>query len=264
MHLRWLDQYLNGVELVRIDRQCVDALTQLKRCEVIMVRTSDGPEPTGETIAPATVNRVLGVLSAVLRAAVDWEWIDRAPKITKLRTPTKRIRWLTPEEAKRLIAALPPHLAAMAKFSLETGLRRANVTGLEWTQVDLKRCMAWIHADQAKARRPIAVPLSDAAICVLEDQRQAFRHPEYQARVFVYRGWPIHQTTTEAWRKGLQKAGIADFRWHDLRHTWASWHVQRGTPLQVLKELGGWETTEMVQRYAHLAADHLKQWVRSF
>lgn len=67
---------------------------------------------------------------------------------------------------------------------------------------------------------------------------------------------------TAAWTKALKRASIRDFRWHDLRHTWASWHVQRGTPLQVLKELGGWETLEMVQRYAHLSADHLAQWVQ--
>ena len=61
--------------------------------------------------------------------------------------------------------------------------------------------------------------------------------------------------------QSVQRACIRDFRWHDLRHTWASWHVQRGTPLQVLREPGGWETLEMVQRYAHLSADHLARWV---
>lgn len=81
--------------------------------------------------------------------------------------------------------------------------------------------------------------------------------------VFVYRCKQVHQTSTKAWRLGLEKSGIKDFRWHDLRHTWASWHVQRGTPLHVLKELGGWETMEMVQRYAHLSATHLAQWVES-
>jgi len=58
-------------------------------------------------------------------------------------------------------------------------------------------------------------------------------------------------------RFAIERAGIEDFRWHDLRHTWASWHVQAGTPLHVLQELGGWETAEMVRRYAHLTADHL-------
>ncbi len=61
----------------------------------------------------------------------------------------------------------------------------------------------------------------------------------------------------------MRDSGIKDFRWHDLRHTWVSWHVQRGTPLHVLKVLGGWESIEMVLRYAHLAASHLTQWAQS-
>jgi integrase len=70
-------------------------------------------------------------------------------------------------------------------------------------------------------------------------------------------GEPITQVSTKAWYGGLKRAGIDNFRWHDLRHTWASWHVQSGTPLFALQELGGWESAEMVRRYAHLAADHL-------
>ena len=67
-----------------------------------------------------------------------------------------------------------------------------------------------------------------------------------------------HTTMQQAWLAGCTRAGIENFCWHDLRHTWASWHVQLGTPLYVLKELGGWETLEMVNRYAHLAPEHLK------
>jgi integrase len=62
---------------------------------------------------------------------------------------------------------------------------------------------------------------------------------------------------TKAWKAALSRAGITEFRWHDLRHTWASWHVQTGTPLNALQELGGWESVDLVRRYAHLAPDHL-------
>ena len=72
---------------------------------------------------------------------------------------------------------------------------------------------------------------------------------------------PISQVNTKAWGAALERAEIEDFRWHDLRHTWASWHVQAGTPLHALQELGGWETAEMVRRYAHFSSEHLNQYV---
>lgn len=85
-------------------------------------------------------------------------------------------------------------------------------------------------------------------------RKQLGRH---QMHVFSYRGKPITQVSTKAWYAALARAGIENFRWHDLRHTWASRHVQNGTPLFALQEMGGWESPEMVRRYAHLAADHL-------
>lgn len=72
---------------------------------------------------------------------------------------------------------------------------------------------------------------------------------------------PVHQVNTNAWHKALVRVGIENFRWHDLRHNWASWHIQEGTPLHVLQELGGWSSPEMVQKYAHLSRGHLAQWV---
>jgi integrase len=89
-------------------------------------------------------------------------------------------------------------------------------------------------------------------------RQQIGKHLTY---VFVYEGAPVYQTSTKAWYDAMRVAGITKFRWHDLRHTWASWHVQGGTPLPVLKELGGWATYEMVLKYAHLACDHLAEWV---
>ena len=77
--------------------------------------------------------------------------------------------------------------------------------------------------------------------------------------MFTYQGQPVNKAGGNAWRKGLARAGISGFRWHDLRHTWASWHVQAGTPLQRLMEMGGWSSLDIVLRYAHLAPQHLQE-----
>ncbi len=236
--LRWLDGHLGGKPLTSINRSMIDVITEAK---------------LAQGVTNATVNRTLELLRAILRKCVDeWEWLERAPKIRMLKEPVRRIRFLRHEEAQRLIAALPEHLAAMANFTLSTGLRAANVTGLQWTQVDLVRRVAWIHPDQAKARRAIPVPLNNDAVLLL--RQHLGKHPLY---VFSYHGKRITQVSTKAWYAALYRAGIEDFRWHDLRHTWASWHVQAGTPLFALQEMGGWSSAEMVRRYAHLAADHL-------
>nr|WP_026601370.1 site-specific integrase [Methylomonas sp. 11b] len=243
-HLRWLDPYLGALSLNNITRDRIDQL--------IARRKSEG-------VSNATVNRMLAVIRAILRrASLDWEWIDKIPRIKLLPEPKRRIRWITREEAAALIEDLPEHLAEMVRFSLATGLRQANVTHLEWSQVDLERRVAWIHADQAKARKAISVPLNAEAVLVL--RRQLGKH---QARVFTYQGKPVIDVNTKAWRHALKRVGIEDFRWHDLRHTWASWHVQNGTPLHVLQELGAWESVEMVRRYAHLGQNHLASYAES-
>lgn len=241
-HLRWLDKYLNGVELQAINRDFLEKILKAKQAE---------------GVANSTVNRVLEVVRGLLRRACnEWEWIDRVPAVRMLPEPKKRVRWITRNEADRLVEALPTHLADIVRFSLETGLRRSNVTGLLWSQVDLVRRMAWIHPDQAKARKAIPVPLSTVAVLTL--RKQIGKH---QTHVFTYKGNTITQVNTKTWRKALNEVGIESFRWHDLRHTWASWHIQEGTPQHILQELGGWSSPEMVQKYAHLSSEHLMQWV---
>jgi integrase len=168
-----------------------------------------------------TVNRTLALIRATLRkCARDWEWLDRAPAVQLLKEPTRRIRFLNRHQARTLLRELPPHLQAMANFTLATGLRAANVTRLTWEQVDLSRKLAWVHPDQAKARKAIAVPLNDTAMQVVREQRR-----KHTTRVFTYKGEPIEQANKRAWYNALKRAGIEEFRWHDLRHTWASWHV---------------------------------------
>lgn len=202
----------------------------------------------------ANKNRYIALIRAILnRAMREWEWIDNIPYFSMYSEPKKRVRWLTPDEAKRLIAAAPPYMAQMIKFSLATGLRQRNVLTLKWQQVDLERCVCWYYADETKSGRALGVSLNDIAMQVLNEQQG--KHSEF---VFLNgRNKPDTKIHSEIWAKVLAKAEIENFRWHDLRHTWASWLIQRGVPLAALQEMGGWETPSMVQRYAHLAPEHL-------
>ncbi|HZQ75406.1 MAG TPA: site-specific integrase [Burkholderiales bacterium] len=233
----WLQKFFRGRYISDITRDLIAEVAEKKRQEA----------------SASTANRYLAMIRAILRrACLEWEWTERPPRIRLYPEPKRRVRWLTPEQAQRLVSELPEHLAEMARFSLATGLRQRNVAGLEWSQVDVARRSAWIHADQAKGKRSIPVALNDTALAVLN--RQARKHPRY---VFSYAGRPIRQVSTKAWRNALKRAGIEDFRWHDLRHTWASWLTQNGVPLNALQEMGAWRSTEMVQRYAHLGSEHI-------
>jgi len=233
LKLRWLAQYLGDKLLTSVTHDVVVAIGARKRSQA----------------SAATANRHLALIRAILRRACDeWEWIEKAPKVKLYKEAKRRVRWITPEQAKALLAELQEHQRDMVLFALATGLRQGNVTGLCWLQVDLRRKTAWVHGDDAKNGDDLHVSLNDIAMDVL--QRQRGKHPE---RVFTYKGKPINWANTRGWRSALVRAGISNFRWHDLRHTWASWLVQHGTPLYDLQEMGGWKSAEMVRRYAHLA-----------
>lgn len=200
--LKWLHPHLSHLYLDEISRDLIDQIARLKRDES----------------SPSTANRYLALVRAILRMARDeWDWIEKVPRFRLYREPKKRVRWLTTTEAQRLLKELPPHLKAMAVFSLATGLRQRNVSYLKWEQVNLERGMAWIHADQSKSRRAIAVPLNEDARSILRQQQG--QHAVY---CFTYNGRAVDRTSTKAWQHALERAGIQDFRWHDLRHTWAS------------------------------------------
>lgn len=234
--LKWLATYLAGMELGSIGGDLVARIGRIK----------------ADATTPATANRYLALIRAILRRAREvWEWIERAPRIVLYPERHRRIRWLSPDQVRILLDELPPHQRVVVLFALATGLRQGNVLALEWSQVDIEKRLVWIHADQAKARRAIRVPLSETALQVL--QRCRGDHP---SAVFTYRGRWLRSANTRAWRHALKRSGIENFRWHDLRHTWASWHAQHGTPLYVLQELGSWQSEAMVKRYAHLTPCH--------
>ncbi|EUJ09400.1 site-specific recombinase XerD [Methylophilaceae bacterium 11] len=235
--LAWMHQYLGDLTLNDINQDVIDKIRSAKLKEA----------------SKATTNRYLALIRSILiRARDEWEWIDKAPKIRLFKESNSRERSLTSDQLQALMQELPAHQRETVMFALATGLRQRNVLELEWSQVNLELRHAWIHAGQSKNRRPIAVPLNDTAMQVL--QRQLGKH---ETRVFTYLGKPLKAANTKAWSNALKRAGITDFRWHDLRHTWATWQRQAGTPTHELQRLGGWRTGAMVERYAHLAPDHL-------
>lgn len=219
----------------------------------------------------ATKDRYLAFLRSLFRAAVnDWKWIGKSPTIKVRQKKEIRVRWLTKEEATTLIQCMPDVMKPVVMFALATGLRRSNILNLEWTQIDLQRKVAWIHPEDTKGGKAIGVALNETACRVL--RMQIGKHQQY---VFVHtEAWhradgsptakvrKMRVDDNTAWSTGLRRAGITNFRFHDLRHTWASWLVQAGVPLTALQEMGGWESIEMVQRYAHLAPNHLVEHAR--
>lgn len=236
--LRWLDPFLGKRYLDEIDRTLIDKIKFERE----------------RLASPGTANRYLALIRSILRRACnEWEWIERVPKFNLFRESDGRTRALTRQEFQRLLSELPAHLADMATFAVATGLRQGNVKGLEWQYVDLAQRHLWVPGSKHKNGRPHSVPLNEMAMGVL--LRQVGKHP---TRVFTYMGEPIGQVSTRAWSNALKRAGIEDFRWHDLRHTFATWHRQAGTPIHELQRLGGWKTGAMVERYAHIAPDALQ------
>lgn len=235
---QWLDGYLRGRLLHTITREEIQTIGAIKAGEA----------------SRATANRYLALIRAVLRrAAGPWQWIEKAPSVTLYAEAKRRVRWLNREEVTRLLQALPTHQRQPARFALATGLRQANVLRLQWSDVDLGRRTAWVHADEAKGREAIGVPLNEEATAVLREEQG--KHP---VRVFTFRGRPLGQANTRSWRNALKRAGIENFRWHDLRHVWATWHVMAGTTIAELQELGAWKSDLMVKRYAHFAPEQLR------
>ncbi|HEX8713852.1 MAG TPA: site-specific integrase, partial [Terracidiphilus sp.] len=205
-----------------------------------------------DKVANSTINRAMEIVRRILNLAVEeWIWLVKAPKVRMLPEPKRRIRFLTHAEADRLLEALPEHLRPVVQFALATGCRMSEILHLEWQRVDLERRVAWLDPGTTKNGEGRGLPLNNDAVLALRSIQG--KHPEW---CFTYEG-KMMQRIGSAWDRSLRRAGIENFRFHDLRHTWASWHVMSGTSLQELMELGGWKSYEMVLRYAHLAPEHL-------
>jgi integrase len=237
--IRWFTARLRGRTLDQISRDCIDQLISRG-----LAKRSD-----------RTKDLYVALIRAIFRKAMrEWEWIEAIPAFkTYARSGQIRVRYLTHAQADALLANLPEHQREVVLFALSTGLRQRNVLELTWAQVDLDRRIATIEGADTKNGNALGVPLNGTAVAVLE--RQQGKH---KSRVFTFRGRPLNSANTRTWRNALRAVGISDFRWHDLRHTWATWLRQADVPTWVLQELGGWKSETMVRRYAHISVKHLQ------
>ncbi|WP_235428088.1 site-specific integrase [Xenorhabdus khoisanae] len=236
--------------------------------EACIKKGKDIPIYTPQPVSQSTKASYLALIKSILRAAErEWKWLDKAPIIKVNQPKNRRIRWLEHHEALRLIEECPEPLKSVVRFALATGLRRSNIVNLEWQQIDMQRKTAWVNPEESKSGKAIGVALNDTACQILRDQignhhKWVFVHKEPAKRNDGTDTPAIRKMRVDnnrSWYSALRRAGIEDFRFHDLRHTWASWLVQSGVPLSALQEMGGWESIEMVRRYAHLAPKHLTE-----
>lgn len=217
----------------------------------------EGVYAKAEEKSQATANRYLAPIRAMLYRAVDpWGWLKQAPTRFKQFSEHKfaRKRNLKPDEIMRLADELPEHQRDMFLFSVATGLRVANVVGLQWHWIDMQKRVITIPGEAVKNREEFEVSLNETALSII--RRQIGKHQEF---VFTYKGNPILQPNTKAWRNGLKRAGIEDYRYHDNRHTFATNLRRVGVDLGDIQDLGGWKTEAMVRRYATADMDVLAE-----
>jgi integrase len=208
---------------------------------------------------PATTNRYLAALSHTFTIGLkEWGWLERNPmqKITKPKEPRGRIRFLSNEERSALLEACKNSTYAglylIVVLCLSTGARKMEVVGLRWQDIDLTRQVIILHETKNGERR--VLPLSGLALELLIQRS----HVRQLYTDFIF---PAHNLKTPMdirapWDRAITHANLKDFRFHDLRHSAASYLAMNGATLSEIADILGHKTLQMVKRYAHLSEAH--------
>ncbi len=250
-HLLWWKQELGHCLLLDIKL----SLIAQKRDELL-----SSPTCKNRLRSPTTVVRYLASLSHAFSIAVrDWEWMQENPvlKISKPKISNERTRFLNDEERARLIKACQKSeskgLYPVVILALSTGMRRGEILNLDWNDVDLERGAILLQTTKNGERR--FIPLVGIALDLLKS-----RYVNQSANSLVF---PAPHSPSKpidirsAWETALQKAGISNFRFHDLRHTAASCLAMSQSSLLEIGTLLGHKTVQMTKRYAHLSNAHI-------
>jgi integrase len=210
-----------------------------------------------QPISAATVNRELATCRALLTlAAREWDALEKVPTVRLLKEPEGRLRYLTADEIARLLAvcanSLNPHLRTIVVLAANTGARKSEILNLEWGQVDFARGVVKLEVTKSGRRREI--PMNDAVYAALS----ALPGNKDAGRLFHKANGAAWGQIRTAFENACRTAKLANFRFHDLRHTAASQLLMRGATLTDVKAVLGHSDLKMTLRYAHLSPEHLR------
>jgi integrase len=227
---------------------------ELFRSQRLQVRTRQGKDRS-----QARVNREMATLRHMLNKAVQWSRLSVNPfekgESLFFREDQTRIRYLTNEEAALLLAACQPHLRPIVETALNTGMRKGEILALRWEWIR----DGWIHIPGEMCKTGVGrmVPVNEAQVQVFTEVRKKVQLKS--PLVFCDdkgEGWKLLR---KSFASAVRRAGITDFRFHDLRHTCASWLVMAGADLVSVQKQLGHSSIKTTMRYAHLAPGHLKK-----
>ena len=206
-------------------------------------------------VKPASVNRELACLKHMYNMAIKWGYVKKNPvrEVKLFKENNERLRYLSEEEEEALIEACVPHLRPIVIVALNTGMRKGEIFGLKWKSVDFRNHT--IRIEKSKNNESRIVPMNELVYEVLRKQRK-LNNQEY---VFVNKNGKPYTDIKRSFKSALEKAGISDFRFHDLRHTFASNLVMSGADIVTVKELMGHKSIKMTMRYSHLSQQHKRE-----
>lgn len=206
-------------------------------------------------VEPATVNRELACLKHMFTKAVEWGYVKTSPAkgIKRLKEPPGRLRYLIPVEINALLSTCSEHLRPLVVTALNTGMRRGELLALKWSQVDLEnRKIAVIKSKNNESR---VIPINQTLYQELMNLKKKHTKGE---QVFYSRYGEPFKDAREGFLGAVKRAGIEDFRFHDLRHTFASHLVMQGVNLRTVQQLMGHKDIKMTMRYSHLSPEYVQ------
>lgn len=206
-------------------------------------------------VKPATINREIACLSNMFTKAVEWGYASQSPAkgVRLFKEPPGRLRYLQPEEMTALLNQCSPHLRSIVLTALHTGMRLSEILNLRWSSVNLK--MQSITVENSKNNERRIIPTNPT---LYQELKKLSLHKRSDFVYSTQTGLP-YTNIRKGFVAACKRAGIRDFRFHDLRHTFASRLVMSGASLRAVQQLLGHREISMTMRYWHLSRQHLQE-----